>query len=146
MKVNNSTDINKTNNYPSYKKTIDTKRTTTYGVEKPGPVLGQTQTCAGLIHLKEHQAPLYYWLSNVYQYSTKPLPKGKTATIVNWIKIKNIGHSWFCAFLLILTTFCEYVSKICYRKYPSVSSKIKWYAFYRIIPLLVEFLKTAYAS
>jgi hypothetical protein len=43
--VNNSTNINKMNNKLS-PQTIEYKKTMTYDIGNPGPVLGQTQTCS----------------------------------------------------------------------------------------------------
>jgi hypothetical protein len=51
--VNNSTNINKTNNQLSFKlKPLSTKKTTTYGIGNPGPDLGQ----AGLNLLLEDRS------------------------------------------------------------------------------------------
>jgi hypothetical protein len=40
--VNNSTNINKTNNHLSNLKSMNIKKTTTYDIGDPGPGLGQT--------------------------------------------------------------------------------------------------------
>ena len=45
--VNNSTNINKTNNNLS-PETIQHKEITTYGVENPCPVFGSAQMCGGI--------------------------------------------------------------------------------------------------
>jgi len=41
--VNNSTNVNKTNNKLSPQTIEQTKKTTTFGIGNPGPGLGQTQ-------------------------------------------------------------------------------------------------------
>jgi hypothetical protein len=45
--VNNTININNTNNHP-YLKSLNTQKNTTYGVGNPGPGLGQAQKCGGV--------------------------------------------------------------------------------------------------
>jgi hypothetical protein len=46
--VNNSTNINKTNNHLSNLKLMNIKKTTTYDIGDPGPGLGQAHKCGRL--------------------------------------------------------------------------------------------------
>jgi hypothetical protein len=54
--VNNSTNINKTNNHHSPKK-ITTTNTTTHGIWNPGYGFGYTQTCGGIKLVNRNPIP-----------------------------------------------------------------------------------------
>jgi hypothetical protein len=62
--VNNSTNINKTNNYLLLQ-TIFQQKTAAYGVENPGSDLGQASNVEGLNRLMIYQFSLLdNWISN----------------------------------------------------------------------------------
>ena len=67
--VNNSNNINKTNNHLSHLKPLNAKKTMTYGIGNPGSILGHAQK-SGRIKLVYgiQTSPFDNWISNDNPY------------------------------------------------------------------------------